>query len=115
MPFQSKVDLAAEVIRTFEPVPGTRTHVLTDSWYACRRLRRLALGRGWAITGRLKCNRKLRVELPEQGRVYHKLSEHAARLIADDFTRVDWPHKDGSSRQVHGHLVKTFVRKLGPC
>jgi hypothetical protein len=43
--FVSKVDLAEEVIRTFETVPGTRTHVLMDSWYTCRRLWRLALVR----------------------------------------------------------------------
>jgi hypothetical protein len=115
VPFQSKVDLAEEVIRTFEPVPGTRTHALMDSWYTCRRLWRLALGRGWAITGGLKSNRKLRVEVPEQGRVYCALSEYAASLTVDDFTEVDWPHEDGSSRKVYGHLVKTFVRKLGPC
>jgi hypothetical protein len=115
VPFKSKVDLAEEVIRIFEPVAGTRTHVLMDSWYTCRRLWRLALGRGWAITGGLKSNRKLRVEVPEQGRVYRALSEYAASLSADDFTEVDWPHKDGSSRKVYGHLVKTFVKKLGPC
>jgi hypothetical protein len=113
--FQSKVDLAAEIIRTFEPVPGTRTHALMDSWYTCRRLWRLALGRGWAITGGLKSNRKLRVEVPEQGRVYRSLSEYAAGLTANDFQEVDWPHEDGTARTVYGHLVKTFVKKLGAC
>jgi hypothetical protein len=115
VPFQSKVDLAGEVIRTFEPVPGTRTHVLMDSWYTCRRLWRQALARGWAITGGLKANRKLRVEVPGQGRVYRALSEYAASLGADDFGQVDWPHEDGSSRKVYGHLVKAFVKKLGSC
>jgi hypothetical protein len=114
-PFKSKVDLAEEVIRTFEPVANTRTHVLMDSWYTCRRLWRLVLGRGWAITGGLKANRKMRVERPERGRAYLALSEYAAGLTADDFEPVDWPHDDGSSRQVYAHLVKTFVRKLGPC
>ena len=114
VPFKSKVDLAEEVIRTFEPVPGTRTHALMDSWYTCRKLWRLVLGRGWAITGGLKSNRKLRVEVPEEGRVYRSLSQFAASL-ADDFKAVDWPHEDGSSRQVYAHLVRTFVKNLGPC
>ncbi len=115
VPFKSKVDLAEEVIKTFEPVPGTRTHALMDSWYTCRRLWRRALARGWAITGGLKANRKMRVEVPEQGRVYRALSEYAASLTVDDFTEVDWLHEDGSSRKVYGHLIKTFVRKLGSC
>ena len=115
VPFQSKVDLAVEVIATFEPVADTRTHALMDSWYTCRRLWRAALGRGWAITGGLKANRKLRVNDPDQGRVYRSLAEYTARLTADDFAQVDWPHADGSSRPVWAHLVPTFVRKLGAC
>jgi len=121
--FQSKVDLAEEVMRTFEPVPGTCTHVLIDSWYTCRRLWRVALGRGWAITGGLKSNRRMRVEVPVQepapsgakGRLYRSLSEYTASLTADDFEAVDWPHEDGSARQVYAHLVRTFVKNLGAC
>jgi hypothetical protein len=115
VPFQSKVDLAEEVITTFEPVSGTRTHVLMDSWYTCRRLWRAVLRRGWAITGGLKSNRKMRVQDPEKGRTYRSLSKYATGLTDTDFSSVEWPHEDGSSRQVYAHLVKTFVRKLGPC
>ena len=96
-------------------MPNTRTHVLIDSWYTGRRLWRLALGRGWAITGGLKSNRKLRVAVPEHGLVYRSLAEYAAGLTADDFTEVDWPHADGSARQVYAHAVRTFVRHLGAC
>ena len=28
---------------------------------------------------------------------------------------MDWPHEDGSSRQVYAHLVRTFVKSLGAC
>lgn len=115
VPFKSKVDLAEETIRTFEPVSGTLTHVLMDSWYTCRRLWRLALGRGFAITGGLKANRKMRVEDPKLGRVYRSLSEYAFGLRVEDFEPVEWPHEDGSSRTVYAHLVKTFVKKLGAC
>jgi len=115
VPFRSKVDLAEETIRTFTPVTNTFTHVLIDSWYTCRRVWRAAVGRGWAITGGLKANRKMRVEIPGQGRVYRTLAEYAASLPAAAFTEVEWPHADGSSRVVYAHLVKTFVRKLGAC
>lgn len=32
LPFQSKIDLMEQHIRTFTPVAGTRTPVLLDSW-----------------------------------------------------------------------------------
>src|SRR5207245_877703 len=80
VPFHSKVDLAEEVIGSFEPAADTRTHVLIDSWYTCRRLWRAAVGRGWAITGGLKANRQLRIEGPEQGQVYRSLADYAAGL-----------------------------------
>jgi hypothetical protein len=115
VPFKSKVDLAEEVIQTFAPVAETRTHVLMDSWYTGRRLWRAVLGRGWAITGGLKANRKMRVQDPEHGRVYHSLADYAASLTAADFPEVDWPHEEGSARKVFAHLVKTFVKKLGAC
>lgn len=41
------------------------------------------------------------------GRVY-------AGLTADDFDEVIWPTKEGD-KVVYAHLVKTWVRKLGPC
>ena len=47
VPFHSKVDLAVAEIEAFEPVPGAHTHLLMDSWYHCRRVRRTAEGRGW--------------------------------------------------------------------
>ena len=106
VPFQSKIDLAAEVIRTFAPVADTQTHVLMDSWYTCRRLWRAALGRGWALTGGLKSNRKVRINDPEHGRVYRSLATYTATLSADDFTAVAWPHADGSARPVFAHLIK---------
>jgi len=115
VPFKSKIDLAEELIRAFEPVPGTRTHLLFDSWYACRRIWRAALERGWAVTGGLKANRKLRVNDPKQGRIYRSLSDYVASLADDAFTPVPWPHQDGSSRLVYAHLVRTFVKKLGSC
>jgi hypothetical protein len=49
----------AEIIRTFEPVAGTLTHVLLDSWYTSKRIWKVARERGFpdhqrvcAATGR---------------------------------------------------------------
>lgn len=50
VPFASKVDLMDTVIRTFEPVNGTVTHVLLDTWYSAKRLWRAARERGFLIT-----------------------------------------------------------------
>jgi hypothetical protein len=115
VPFQSKVDMAEDVIRTFQPVPGTKTHVLFDGWYTCKRLWRTALKRGWAVTGGIKANRKMRIEDPEQGRRYLRLSEYAQSLTVEDYTPVAWPHEDGTSRIVYAKLVRTLVKNLGAC
>lgn len=115
VPFQSKIDLALEGINSFAPPPGTRTHVLMDAWYTCRRLWRAVLTRGFAVTGGLKCNRKLRV-IDEQGRrVYLSLSVYVAGLLESAYQQVDWPHEDGSARPVYAHLINTWVKNLGPC
>jgi hypothetical protein len=45
--FASKIDMAVQQIESFEPVAGTQTHVLTDSWYHCQRVRQAATQRGW--------------------------------------------------------------------
>src|SRR5947209_15993392 len=36
LPFQSKIDLMEACIRSFEPVAGTVTHVLLESWYCAK-------------------------------------------------------------------------------
>ncbi len=36
VPFPSKVALMEQTIRTFAPTPGTRTHVLLDTWYSAK-------------------------------------------------------------------------------
>jgi hypothetical protein len=47
VPFQGKIDMAVQQIETFEPVPGTPTHVLVDNWYHCKRVRKAATQRDW--------------------------------------------------------------------
>ncbi|MDQ2830525.1 MAG: transposase [Chloroflexota bacterium] len=120
VPFQSKIDLMEEHIRTFAPVAGTRTHVLLDSWYGAKRLWKAARDRGFLITTGLKANRSLRVPDPdaERGWRWQRLSEYAAGLTAGDFTLMDWPRQGDNPdepRQVYVHVVQTRLRSLYRC
>jgi hypothetical protein len=112
--FHSKIDLMEERIRGFEPVSGTRTHVLLDSWYCAKVLWKAARERGFLITTGLKSNRWLRVEDPtaEGGWRWQRVSDYAAHLQESDYQRVKWP---GSTQEVYVHVVTTRVRKLYQC
>lgn len=114
VPFQSKIDLMEAVIRTFEPVAGTLTHVLLDTWYSAKRLWRAARERGFLITSGLKSNRWLRVEDPTapEGWRWQRLSDYTAKLAASDYLRLKWPKGD---EEVYVHVVTTRVRKLYSC
>jgi hypothetical protein len=111
--FESKVAMATHQIETFEPVAGTQTHVLIDSWYHCRTVRRMAQKRDWDVSGGLKSNRVMRL-IDEQGqRQWCKLSAYAAQLKRDDWQEVTWPSEQGGQK-MYAHLVSTWVRKSGP-
>src|SRR6266581_518396 len=65
VPFASKIELMETTIRTFEPIAGTVTHVLLDSWYSAKRLWRAAREREFLITSGRKaatagCGSKIR-------------------------------------------------------
>jgi SRSO17 transposase len=112
--FASKIDLMEATIRTFEPVAGTRTHVLLDCWYSAKCLWRAARERGFLITTGLKSNRWLRVADPTvpQGWAWQQLSDYTAKLGASDYVLIKWPKSD---QQVFVHVVTTRVRKLYRC
>lgn len=112
-PFQSKIDLAVAEIEQFEPVAGTHTHLLIDSWFHCRQVRRTAQKRGWDVSGALKQNRKLRQVDAESKRTWLPLSAYAAHLTPADWQVAVWPSQ-GGDRPVYVHAVKTWIRKLGP-
>lgn len=113
VPFQSKVDLAVAEIEAFAPVADTHTHVLIDSWYHCRRVRRAAQQRGWDVSGGLKSNRKLRIRTADGIQQWVELNEYAAGLDEAAWTEALWPAQQGG-RTVYAHAVRTWVRKLGP-
>lgn len=111
--FQSKIAMAVEEIGHFDPVPDTHTHVLVDSWYHCKQVRRAAQRQGWDLSGGLKSNRRMRRIDAAGGREWVKLSAYAAGLSREDWTEVVWPGGEEGQR-MYAHLVSTWIRKLGP-
>ncbi len=112
-PFQSKIAMAVEAIQQFEPVAATDTHVLIDSWYHCRAVRRAAQQRSWQVSGGLKSNRVMRRIAADGSRQWLKLSAYATGLCPADWSEVTWPSEQGGQK-LYAHLVSTWVRKLGP-
>lgn len=113
VPFQSKIDLAVQEIEQFEPVEGTHTHLLTDSWFHCKRVRKAAQGRGWDVSGGLKSNRKMRLMEQNGSRTWVTLAEYAAQLGPNDWQEALWPSQEGGQK-VYAHAIRTHIRKLGP-
>ena len=113
VPFQSKIDMAVNQIKDFKPVVDTHTHVLMDSWYHCKRVRKPAQKRGWDVSGGLKSNRMMRLIHEDNRREWLKLSEYAADLDRNDWQEIIWPSEQGGQK-MYAHLVCTWIRKLGP-
>jgi hypothetical protein len=113
-PFQSKIDLAVNCVTDFKPVEQTKTHVLADSWFACRKLWKACKKRGFALSGGLKANRKMRTQEAEGQPIYVSLAAYAASLTPEQFSECVWPSA-AEGKPVFVHRVRTFVRKLGPC
>lgn len=111
--FRSKIDMAVAQIEAFESVAGTQTHLLIDSWYHCKRVRKAAQQRGWQVSGGLKSNRVMRLIDVEGNREWLPLSAYLARLDAEDWQPVTWPSQQGG-RTLYAHLLSTWIRKLGP-
>jgi SRSO17 transposase len=60
VPFVSKPELAQAIIQAFEPLPGTRTYVLTDSWYPSQDMLEACQKRGFHLISAVKSNRKFK-------------------------------------------------------
>lgn len=113
IPFQSKITMAVEEIEQFEPVVGTQTHVLIDSWYHCKQVRRAAQKRDWEVSGGLKSNRVMRLTKEDGSREWIKLSAYATGLTREAWVEVTWPSAEGGQK-VYAHLICSWIRKLGP-
>jgi hypothetical protein len=57
--FRRRTELACELIRAFEPPPGSRVIVLVDSTYCCALVLEAARERGFAVVGWVRKNRRL--------------------------------------------------------
>jgi hypothetical protein len=116
VPFQSTIDLMIEAIQSFEPVAGTRTHVLLDSWYSAKAIWKAARGRDFLITPGLGNNRSLRIadENQPDGWRWQRLSEYAAALSTEDSIQLPWPRGE-QAETVDVHVVSTRVRKRYCC
>jgi hypothetical protein len=114
VPFASKMELMDDLIRTFVPLAGSRTHVLLDSWYSAKRLWKTACLRGFLITTGVKKNRSLRIEDPAAARGWgwQRLDAYAQQLPASAYQRIAWPSQSGEPRTVYVHVVSTRVRTL---
>ncbi len=113
VPFMSKIDLAVAEIEQFEPVAGTQSHLLIDSWFHNKRVRTAAHKRGWQVSGGLKNNRTMRLITADGARTWLTLSTYAAQLKPEDWQEAVWPSQEGA-RPVYVHSVQTWIRKLGP-
>jgi hypothetical protein len=111
--FLSKIDMAVNQIKAFEPVSDTHTHLLIDSWFHCKRVRKAAQKRTWDVSGGLKSNRVMRLIDEDGNREWLKLSEYATGLDRDDWQEVVWPSQQGGQK-MYAHLLLSWVRKLGP-
>lgn len=114
VPFVSKVDMAVKVIREFEPLVDTHTHVLVDSWYVSKRLWKAVKTRQWDLTGGLKKNHKLRTTDVEGNLCWVRVDDYASELPRDAFQPVVWPNQEGG-QTVYACLIRTKVKKLGAC
>ena len=114
--FQSKINVMERLIRTFEPITGTVTHVLLDSWYSAKVLWKAARERGFLITTGIKSNRSLRIvdESQPQGWRWQELREYAACLRVEDYVQLSWP-RGQQPETVYVHVISTRVRKLYCC
>jgi hypothetical protein len=92
---------------------GTYPHMLVDSLYHCKRLRKATRQRNGDLSGGLKSNRVMRLIDPDGNRTWLKLSAYAAQLSREDWHQVNWPSAQGN-RTFYAHLILTWVRKLGP-
>ena len=61
IPFASKPELARAMVEAFEPLPGTQTYVLTDSWYPSQQLLETCQERDFHLISAVKSDRKVRV------------------------------------------------------
>lgn len=56
-PTETKIDLALNLVRAWQPPEGTQPYVLADSWYVCEEMFEECARRGVTLIGGLRANR----------------------------------------------------------
>ena len=110
-PFLSKPELAAAILRAFQPLPGTQTYVLTDSWYPSQELLNLCEERGFHLISAVKSNRKFRAAgHNRQVRQWvHSLPKRTFGFVTVDATYYKvWA---SIGRLGSGHRVKLVINR----
>lgn len=73
---RTQVQVAEEIIRLFEPLPGWKTVVLFDSFFAANKVLRACEDRGFLFVTNLKANRKVRAYRP-----WRQVGEYASNVL----------------------------------
>jgi SRSO17 transposase len=112
IPFFSKPKLAAEMLRTFEPLPGTQTYVLTDSWYPSKDLLQLCEDLGFHLISAVKSDRKFKAAgHNEQVQFWAKsLPKRAFDFVTVNTTCYKVWSSIGSLSS--GHTVKLVINRI---
>jgi hypothetical protein len=112
--FQSTIELMEKLIRTGEPVAGTTTHVVLESWSCATCVWHAACERDVLITAGLTSTRWLRGadETMPHGWRWQKCSDDLASVTEQDVERLCWPR---GGTVVPVPVVTTIVRTLFRC
>jgi SRSO17 transposase len=112
VPFASKPELARAIVDAFQPLPGTQTYVLTDSWYPSQQLLETCQERGFHLISAVKSDRKLRVA---DHNLQAKAWSQALPKRAFDFVTVNTAgYKLWSTvgRLSSGHVARLVVNRV---
>ena len=110
--FASKPELAAEIIQGFEPLRGTQTYVLTDSWYPSQGLLDLCDERGFHLISAVKSDRKFKTA---RHNLQVKQWVQALPKRAFDFVTVNttcYKVWSTNGRLSSGHSVRLVVNRV---
>lgn len=111
VPFVSKPELAQAIIRAFEPLPATKTYVLTDSWYPSQDILDECVARGVHLISAVKSNRKFKaaghnLQVQQWTRI---LPQKAFGFVMVNATGYKvW---SATGRLSSGHLVKLVMNR----
>ena len=111
--FRTKVELAIELIREWQPPVGTKPYVLVDNWYMSRELLAVCAERKFTLIGGIKANRTIK----RQGQpTTQKLSAFGPTIQASAYQNVtigkqSWQMAGFEAELAGGYGVKVVASK----